>query len=358
MTEQIASLQERVESLQHQLNAVQHVLAGYEKKKKPVFIVLDSCIELGESIVRQMKCMNMIDRSGIKMYRFGNGEINAFPSETVRKKDVFIVASGSNVYGLSINDHIMALCSVIRSCRDGSAKFVTVICPYLPYCRSDKKDQGRMPIMGKFICEIFELAGANRMIAIDLHAGQIQGFPNIPLDNIYAINPLVEQIKNDYGECLQDLVIVSPDAGGEKRAIAWASKLGVPETFFTKKRDHAQVSVIQTQDLAKEIDFKNKVVVLIDDIGDTCGTLVGAAKQLMEKGPREVIAIVSHGVFSKNAFDNLNNSIINKIYVTNTIPQLENVERCSKIVVVDLGDLLSQVIVKCMNGESVSELFK
>jgi ribose-phosphate pyrophosphokinase len=290
-----------------------------------------------------------------KFVRFGNGEINTYPTESVREKNVFIIASGSDTGG-TINDNIITMLGMIRACRNASATYITLVCAYFPYCRSDKKDQGRTPIMSKLMCDIMKTAGANRLIAVDLHAAQIQGFFDGTIDNLYAINPLIEAIKRDYD--VKDVIIVSPDAGGEKRSHAWANKLGVVDTFFTKQRDHNAVSVISRQDLVHNLDFTNKMVILVDDIGDTLGTLNGAARQLKEKNNVGlVVAVVTHGVFSRNAFDNLNDKYIDLMYVTNTLPQAKNQEKSNKIQVVDLSELVSNAIMTCVEGKSMSKLF-
>jgi ribose-phosphate pyrophosphokinase len=323
------------------------------QKKKSSLIIMDSCKELGDLVANRLH--DRVNVLKTKQVRYGNNEICCYPEESVRKKDIFIIASGSNVNGSSINDNIMSLCAMIRSCRDGSSKYITVIFPYLPYCRSDKKDKGRMPIMSKFVCEMIKLAGANRLVNIDLHAGQIQGFFDGPLDNLYAIHPLIEQIKTDFD--VNNLIIVSPDAGGEKRATAWADKLKVPCTFLTKHRDHNRISTISHHELVHNLDFEGKTVIFVDDMCDTAGTLKSAAEIVKKKGAKEIITVVTHGIFSGNAFGNLNDSCIDHVYVTNSLPQEENVKKSNKIKIVDISGLISDVMLRCINAESVSELF-
>ena len=287
--------------------------------------------------------------------RFKNNEINTFSVESVRKKNVFIIGSASNING-TINDNIMAMCSMIRACRDASAKYVTIISAMLPYARSDKKDVPHAPIMAKLAADFFKVAGANRVIAMDLHAAQIQGFFDGPFDNLYAINYLIEAIKKDYS--LADMILVSPDCGGEKRVTAYSDKMGVPMTFFTKHRDHSGISVITSQKLVDEnMDFKGKICVLIDDLADSLGTMVGASKILKSKGASKIVAVVTHAVFSGKAFENLAKDDIDAIYVTNTLPQKDNLAKCNKIKVVDVSELFADAIMACVNAESMSELF-
>jgi ribose-phosphate pyrophosphokinase len=322
------------------------------KQSDAVIIVLDSCQELGEKIVEYLD--GKLNNIGTKYFRFGNNEINTFPSESVREKNVFIVGSGSNCSSGTINDSLMTMFAMIRACRDASAKYITTICPYFPYSRSDKKDQGRTPIMAKMTCDFFKEAGANRLITIDLHAAQIQGFFAGPFDNLYAINDLIEKIQSDYDN---NFIIVSPDAGGVKRTENWSKKMGVTSTFLTKTRDHNMVSVINKHELVHQIDFTGKTAILVDDIGDTLGTLNSAAKILKEKGATKVIAVVTHGVFSGRAFENLAEDFIDRIYTTNTLPQQENLSKSSKIVVVDLSKLFAEAILSCVNATSMSNLF-
>jgi ribose-phosphate pyrophosphokinase len=322
------------------------------KQNDSVVIVMDSCKELGKGIVERLK--GEINEISTKYFRFGNNEINTFPAESIRTKDVYIIGTGSNYNG-TINDNIMAMYSMIRACRDASAKYIIGICPYFPYCRSDKKDQSRTPIMAKMICDFFKTAGADRLITIDLHAAQIQGFFEGPFDNLYATKYLLDQVSQAYNN---NFVVISPDAGGIKRIQDWASRLNCMYTFLTKSRDYNAISKITKHDLVHQIDFTGKRALLVDDIGDTLGTLNSAAKILKEKGAMEVIAAVTHGIFSGNAFAYLAEEYIDRIYVTNTLPQEENVSKSDKIRVVDLSELFANAILSCVNATSMSALFE
>lgn len=334
------------------VNNIQQEQTICDKINKSVIIVMDSCRDLGMATASILK--DKVDLINHKFVKFGNNEINICPDNSVRGKKVFIMGSGSN-NNHTINDNIIAICGIIRACRDASAKFITVILAYYPYCRSDKKDQGRAPIMAKLMGDFFKISGANRLITADLHSAQIQGFFDGPFDNIYAIDAFIEQIKKDY--CNKNYIIISPDAGGEKRAKAWASKLQVPCTFLTKSRDHNEISVINNHELVHQVNFQDKLVIIVDDIGDTLGTLCSAAEIIKTKGAMEIIAVVTHGLFSNNAIAKLENSVINKLYTTNTICHDNNMKQSIKIQIVDLSIIFSQVINCCACGGSISDLF-
>ena len=322
------------------------------ESSRSVIITLDSCNELGNNITKMLE--DSLNGMNIEFRRFKNNEVNVFPTKSVRQKNVYIVASGSNIGG-NVNDNLMTMYSLIRSCRDASAKEITILCAYLPYCRSDKKDKSRMPIMAKLICDFFEVAGANRIITVDLHAAQIQGFFDGSFDNLYAINYLINAVIKDYN--MEDMILVSPDAGGFKRIENWGKKTGCEYTFMIKSRDHDKISTIMEQKLVDKIDLNGKVVIIVDDIFDTGSTMCNGAKILRENGAAKVIAIVTHGVFSSNAFENIAKDDLDAIYVTNSLPQNDNMIKSSKIKVVDISALCSDAILTCVNGTSMSALF-
>ncbi|XWV26963.1 putative phosphoribosyl pyrophosphate synthetase [Tupanvirus soda lake] len=347
---EIIALYEENNELLNRITNLEKIVKNI-KQNDSVVIVLDSCKELGDGVVDCLK--EKLEKINTTYFRFGNNEINTFPSKSVRSKDVYIVGTGSNYNG-TINDNLIAMFGMIRSCRDASAKHITAITAYYPYSRSDKKDQSRTPIMSKLVSDFFKTAGANRLITVDLHAAQIQGFFKGPFDNLYATKYLLKKILEDYPN---DFVVISPDAGGIKRIQDWASQMDCTYTFLTKSRDHNSVSKIMKHDLVHQIDFTGKKALLVDDIGDTLGTLNSAAKILKEKGAVEVIAAVTHGIFSGNAFEYLNQSYIDRIYTTNTLPQETNVEKSHKIVVVDISELFANAILSCVNATSMSVVF-
>jgi ribose-phosphate pyrophosphokinase len=211
--------------------------------------------------------------------------------------------------------------------------------------------------MAKLVCDLFKTAGADRLVTIDLHSAQIQGFFAGPFDNLYAIGPLCEAVKLDFN--CEDLVLISPDVGGVKRIENWSKKLLVQNTFLTKSRNHSGVSQISHHELVHQLDLNNKICLIVDDMADTMGTLCSAAKILKAKGASKVIAVVTHGVFSGKAFENLAGDDIDAVYVTNSLPQAQNVLKSSaNIKVVDVCDLFSKVIMCCVEGKSISALFE
>ena len=221
------------------------------KQTDAVIIILDSCGELGKNLVQELT--DKLTRIKSKFVKFGNSEINMYPCASVRGKNVFIIASGSNQNG-SVNDNLITMLGMIRSCRDASANEITLICTYFPYGRSDKKDQGRAPIMARLTCDLIKEAGASRIISFDLHAAQIQGFFSGPFDNLYAGNNLINQIKHDYPN--DKFILISPDVGGLKRIQDFSNKLNNAEyTFFVKARDHNKISHISQHEIVDKLCF-------------------------------------------------------------------------------------------------------
>ena len=324
------------------------------KQDNSVIIVMDSCKELGDNVVDYLK--RNLKKINTTFLRFNNNEVNALPAESVRAKGVYIIGSGSNHDG-TVNDNFMAMCGMIRACRDASAKYITLICTYLPYCRSDKKDQARTPIMAKLVCDFLKEAGANRLISIDLHAAQIQGYFDGPYDNLYATKYLLRKIYEDYKN--YKFLLISPDVGGIKRIQDWSNQMNNADyTFLTKSRDHNAVSKIINHELVDPVKIKGARALFIDDMIDTAGTINGAAKIAKEKGAIEVVVVVTHGLFSGNAFKYLAEDYIDKVYITNTLPQIENLKKSNKIVVVDVSELVGNAIMSCVNATSMSVHFQ
>lgn len=324
----------------------------------PIVIILDSCKELGEKVIDNLDNRFNFKHMKTQFFRFNNNEINTFPIDSVRESSVFIIASGSNYKYTTVNDNIMAIFAMLRSCRNASAKHITLICAYLPYCRSDKQDQNRAPIMAKLVCDLFKTAGANRIITFDLHAAQIQGFFDGPVDNLYATNIIIKEIEKDFFTEKNKFIVVSPDVGGLKRIQDCSNQLGAEYTFLVKKRNHEKISHISNHELVYNINLCDKIAIIIDDIGDTLGTLVSAAKILKDKGAKKVIVAITHGIFSGKAFENLKEDYIDLIYVSNTLPQKKNLHKSnSKIKVVDISNLCAEAIIYCTKGVTMSQLF-
>ncbi|KAI8845908.1 hypothetical protein HDU80_005087 [Chytriomyces hyalinus] len=281
--------------------------------------------------------------------KYSNQETSVTIGESVRDEDVFIIQSGCN----EINDNLMELLIMINACKTASARRITAVIPCFPYARADKKDKSRAPITAKLVANMLTVAGANHVITMDLHASQIQGFFNIPVDNLYA-EPCTLKYIRDTIEDYQNCIIVSPDAGGAKRATAIADKLDVDFALIHKERKRAN----EVSRMVLVGDVKGRICVLVDDMADTCGTLGLAAKTLLENGATSVYAIVTHGVLSGKAITVINDSVLTKVVVTNTIPHEEKKLLCPKIDTIDVAATFAEAIRRTHNGESVSWLFE
>ena len=245
----------------------------------------------------------------------------------------------------------MELLIIIDACKRASAGSITAVVPYYGYSRTDKKDQPRVPITAKLVADLLTTAGANRIISIDLHAEAIQGFFNIPVDHLYAMPIFIKYIKDELGT--EDLVIVSPDAGGVARARAHAKRLGADLAIIDKRR---LGNKDKTEILNVIGEVEGKRCVLIDDIIDTAGSITKAANVLMEKGAKEVKAMVTHPVLSPPAIERIQNSPLTEVVVTDTIP-LPSEKQIPKITVLSVAELLAETIKRIFYGESVSSLF-
>jgi len=265
----------------------------------------------------------------------------------VRENDVYIINTGCG----SVNTALMELCIMIHACKIASARRITAVIPLFPYSRQDKKDKSRAPISAKLVANMIQKSGCDHVITMDLHASQIQGFFDVPVDNLYAEPSSILYIRTHFD--LSEVVIVSPDAGGAKRATSIADRLGVDFALFHKERKKAN----SVSRMVLVGNVKDKIAILVDDMADTCGTLCLAARHLSEGGASKVYAIVTHGILSGNALENVEKSALEKLIVTNTLPQGENQARCSKIEVIDVGPVLGEVIRRSHYGESVSKLF-
>lgn len=280
------------------------------------------------------------------------GETTVRITESVRDDDVYIVNTGCG----AVNTALMELCIMIHACKIASAKRITAVIPLFPYARQDKKDKSRAPITAKLVANMLQTSGCDHVITMDLHASQIQGFFDVPVDNLYAEPSVILYIRTHFN--LDDIVIVSPDAGGAKRATSVADRLGVDFALFHKERKKAnEVSRMVLVGRVHSKDGKGKTAILIDDMADTCGTLIMAAAHLAEAGAHTVCAIVTHGVLSGNALPALMDSKLEKLIVTNTLPQAANQAACPKIDVINIGVVLGEVIRRSHYGESVSKLF-
>ncbi len=281
-----------------------------------------------------------------KVGTFSDGEIMVEIQENVRGMDVFIIQSMCT----PVNDHLMELLILIDAMKRASAERITATIPYYGYARQDRKVAPRVPISAKLIADLLTAAGADRVLTIDLHAGQIQGFFNIPVDNLFATPVVLEYLKEKYQD---DLVIVSPDAGGVERARAIAKRLGATLAIIDKRRE----SPNESQVMNVIGDIKNKTALIIDDMVDTAGTLTQAADAIAERGAKSVSACCIHAVLSGAALDKINRCSLEELVVTNTIPLHDKIKITNKIKVLSVGSLLAEAIKRIHKNDSVSSLF-
>ncbi|KAM5181823.1 ribose-phosphate pyrophosphokinase 2 isoform 1-T1 [Mantella aurantiaca] len=300
--------------------------------------------------------------------KFSNQETSVEIGESVRGEDVYIIQSGCG----EINDNLMELLIMINACKIASSSRVTAVIPCFPYARQDKKDKGqsllscesvlgdstkkshqsRAPISAKLVANMLSVAGADHIITMDLHASQIQGFFDIPVDNLYAEPAVLQWIRENIPEW-KNCIIVSPDAGGAKRVTSIADRLNVEFALIHKERKKAN----EVDRMVLVGDVKDRVAILVDDMADTCGTICHAADKLLSAGATKVYAILTHGIFSGPAISRINNAAFEAVVVTNTIPQEDKMKHCSKIQVIDISMILAEAIRRTHNGESVSYLF-
>ena len=277
--------------------------------------------------------------------KFSDGEVRIEIGNSVRGDDVFVIQSTC----APVNDNFMQLCLLLDALKRASAGRITAIIPYYGYARQDRKVSPRAPISAKLTADFLGMAGANRVVTVDLHAGQIQGFFNCPVDNLFASRVLLEPLI----DMRHDIVVVSPDAGGVERARAYAKLIEAPLAIIDKRRDRPN------QASATHVigDVDGKIAVLVDDIIDTAGTITAAAQVLQSDGAREVYACASHGVLSGPAIDRINASAFKSIILTDTISSPEKINACPKIQVVSIASLLAKTIHNIHIGSSVSALF-
>lgn len=287
-----------------------------------------------------------LGRSTLK--KFSNKETSVEVGESVRGEDVFIIQSGCG----DINDNLMELLILINACKIASAERVTAVIPCFPYARQDKKDKSRAPISAKLVANMLSVAGADHIITMDLHASQIQGFFDIPVDNLYAEPAVLKWVKDNVTDW-NESVIVSPDAGGAKRVTSIADRLNVEFALIHKERKKAN----EVASMVLVGDVKDKVAILVDDMVDTCGTLGLACQKLKDAGAKKVYAILTHGILSGPALSRIDAADIEAVVVTNTIPQDEKMRICPKLKVIDVSMILGEAIRRTHNGESVSYLF-
>jgi ribose-phosphate pyrophosphokinase len=278
---------------------------------------------------------------------FSDGEIMVQINENVRGTDVFVLQPTS----MPVNRNLMELLLMVDALKRASAHRITAVIPYYGYARQDRKVQPRVPISAKLVADLITAAGINRILTMDLHAAQIQGFFNIPVDNLYASPVLLDYVQTMYS--FENLVIVSPDAGGVERARSFAKRLQCSIAIIDKRREAANISQIMNV----IGDVENKDTIILDDMIDTGGTTIQAAEALKDKGAKRVVAACTHAVLSDNAIEKVNNSVIEELIVTNTIPLDSKKERCKKLNVLSIAPLIGEAIKRIHEESSISSLF-
>jgi ribose-phosphate pyrophosphokinase len=282
---------------------------------------------------------------------FANGEIHTRFGESVRGMDVFIIQSHGASGDMSINDAIFEHVQMVDAARRASAKRITAVMPFYGYARQDRKAEGREPISAKLVANMFASAGADRLMSVDLHSGQIQGFFDGPFDHLVAMPVLIDYVRANLDE---DLVVVSPDAGRVKVAERYANALHAELAIVHKRRIRGAKNAVEAKQVVGNV--AGRTCVIIDDMIDTASTLVAAAEELVEQGARQVCAAATHGVLSGPAVDRIKNSVIDRVVVTNTLP-LPPEKQIDKIEVLSIAKVIADTIDAIFEDTSVSEIF-
>ncbi len=287
------------------------------------------------------------DLSSVQIKNFSDGEIYVQVKESVRGLDVYVVQPTCN----PVNENLIELLMMLDALKRASANTITAVIPYYGYARQDRKSQGREPISAKLMADLITTAGADRVLALDLHTGQLQGFFNILVDHLFA-TPILHKYLTDKN--LDDVVVVSPDAGGVERARVYAKKLNAPIAIIDKRRSAHNVA--EVFNIIGEVEGKNAI--LIDDMIDTAGTICSAAQLLKDQGAKSVYAVAAHAVFSGPAVQRLNDSVFEEVIVTNTIPLNDEARGVDKIVQLSVAPVLGEAIARIHDHQSLSEMFE
>jgi len=280
--------------------------------------------------------------------RFSDGEVFVEIRENARGRNAYVIQSTCP----PVNSNLMELLIMIDALKRASAKEITAIVPYYGYARQDRKVAPRTPISAKLVADLIEAAGATRLLSMDLHAGQIQGFFNIPSDNIFAMPVVLDYLKNKYLST-KELVIVSPDAGGVERARAYAKRLGASVAMVDKRREKPN----EAKAMNVVGDVKNMNAVILDDIIDTAGTMTEAANAIIEQGAKSVSAVAIHPVLSGPALKRIESSKLSTVMVTDTIPLTDEARNCKKIIQVSVANIIGDAIQRIHSHDSLSSLF-
>ena len=281
-------------------------------------------------------------------YDFANGETFVRYEESVRGVDAFVIQS----HAAGINNWMMEQLLMVDALKRASAKRITVVAPFFPYARQDKKHKGREPISARLMTDLFKVAGANRLMSVDLHTPQIQGFFDGPVDHLWALPMLADHCGEKFAQ--EDLVVVSPDSGRVRVADIWAERLGTPLAIIHKRRDPDRPNQVEAHELVGNV--KGKTCLLVDDMIDTAGTIVAAAKALKDNGAARVVVTATHAVFSNPAVERLSSGVVDEVIVTNTLPIPED-KRWPGLTVLSIAPLIAEAIQAVFNDDSVNKLF-
>ena len=307
---------------------------------------------LAKAITRRMtvhRGLN-VDLVDARIERFNDQEIFIEVYENVRGEDMFIIQSTSN----PANDNLMELLIMADALRRSSASRITAVIPYFGYARQDRRTKARTPISAKLVANLLVEAGVERVLTLDLHATQIQGFFDIPVDNLYAAPVFALDIIHQFSDRLNDVMIVSPDVGGVARARELAKRINAPLSIVDKRRERAG----EVAEMTIIGDVKGKKCIIVDDICDTAGTLCKAAEVLIENGAAEVHSYITHGVLSGPAVERISNSVMKSLVITDSIQATEPVAKAANIRIVPTAPIFAQAILNIWNGTSVSSLFE
>ncbi len=319
--------------------------------KEPKLIAGNANMPLAKAIARRMSLHRGVSQGLVeaRVERFNDGEIFVEVFDNVRGEDMFIVQSTSN----PANDNLMELLIMADALRRSSAKRVTAVIPYFGYARQDRRSKARTPISAKLVANMLVGTGIERVLTMDLHAAQIQGFFDIPVDNLYASPIFALDIQHHFKGELDDVLVISPDVGGVARARELAKRIGAPLAIVDKRREKAG----EVSEMTVIGDVKDKKCIIVDDICDTAGTLCKAAEVILENGAAEVHAYITHGVLSGPACERITNSVMKSLVITDTIAATPQVSNTPNIRVVPTAPMFAQSILNIWNGTSVSSLF-
>ena len=313
--------------------------------KETVVFALTSSTELAASICEKLD----LPLGKIKVEHFADGEILVEPQESIRGRSVFIVQSTCN----PVTEHLMEVLVCIDACKRASAGEINIIMPYYGYARQDRKAAPRQPITSKLVANLLQVAGANRILTFDLHAAQIQGYFDIPIDDLTAV-PMIGKYFKDKGFNTEDVVVVSPDHGGVVRARKLADILDTTIAIIDKRRP--KPNMVEAQNIIGDVE--GKICIVVDDICDTAGSLVAGCQILKDHGATEIYTGITHGVFSRDAIAKIENSPIKEMVITDTIPlSPEKREQSSKITVLSVADMIAQTIDAIQNHTPVSAVY-